>query len=498
MTNPIQPTQAQATRANTTNQPVPPRTTPQNKKPETKKPVNSVVRLPSSPISKQYKYPQSQPESTPLKITFLDGDFGGQSIDLGVSIEEISHEQSSEWADSNAPGIRSECTFSKLSNRTFTVKVVFYDIKYDISHLVENLAHLHELSTGATTPPTLLWQQGELRGERVVCTSFHPTYKNPLAGSKGFHHAEVELQFKLLGGKSSPDGRGRPLSPTPLQTYRNALTIKEREKVAARSAIVQLISPCVGKEGTNQLIDLVTNNKQESESAILALEYKTFINAAVGGYFSKKTLEIPSIKSKLKSDLAKVMAEKEPGVGIQARKLAEALVSNDASGLDFKVQDIFDGLKSDFDKILSVIEKQEIGPESNHDVYKHPTAVRRMDDALSCGLSLRLKGRRKEDTDGSKKQAKEDASLLKEINELLAAKNPPTSDEEIKKAFGVVTPAEINNLKNGAPYTNKEQFYQDSSRASVGLTGYTLWSNFIKYSEKKEAEKKEEKQGLFG
>lgn len=498
MTNPIQSTRPVTATTNTANQSVPSQTKPQSNKKETIKSVKSVVRLPSSPISKQYKYPQSQPESNPLKITFLDGDFGGQSIDLGVGIEEISHEQSSEWADSNAPGIRSECTFSKLSNRTFTVKVVFYDIKYDISHLVENLAHLHELSSGATTPPTLLWQQGELRAERVVCTSFHPTYKNPLTGSKGFHHAEVELQFKLLGGKSSPDGRGRPLSATPLQIYRNSLTVKEREKVATRSTIVQLISPCVGKEGTNQLTDLIANNKQESEPAILALEYKTFINAAVGGYFSKKTLEIPSIKSKLKSDLAKVIAEKEPGVGIQARKLTEALISNNPSGLDFKIQQIFDNLKSDFDKILSVIEKQEIGQESNHDVYKHPTAVKRMDNAVSCGLSLRVKGRRKEDTDGTKKQTKEDASLLKEINELLAAKNPSTSEEEIKKAFGVVTPAEINNLKNGVPYTSKEQFYQDSSRASVGLTGYTLWSNFIKYSELKEANKKEEKKGLFG
>ena len=459
------------------------------KKEPVRTPRQSITQYPATPILNQKKDIRSQSGSTPLSIVFLDGDFAGKSLDLGVSVEEISHEQSSEWADSNAPGIRSGCNFSRISNRTFSLKLTFYDTKYDISHLVENLAHLHEISTGQTTPSTLLWKQGDLRGERVVCTSFRPNYKNPLGGSKGFHFAEVELQFKLLGGKSSPDGRGRPLTGTPLQIYRNTLTITERQKKAATAAIQQLLAPCVGEKGTKDLSDLIINNKQQNEAAILALDYKTFVNGAVGGIFSKNTLNLPAIKEKLRIDLARVIAEKEPGAGIESRKLAEALVSNNASSLTVKLQIIFEQLKSDYDKILSAVAAQDIGDDSRNDVYSSSLTLDRMNNALDCGLSLRKKGRLEDASAGGSngvKPSELEASLLKEINSLIAS-NP--NADKIKEAFGVSTPAEIKVLTNSAPYVSKEQFYQDSSRATVGLTGYNIWSNFVTYSAKQKEPK---------
>lgn len=457
-----------------------------NSKTKPKQP--EVVKHPPSPILSQHKDVRSQRDSSPVTITFLDGDYAGQTLDLGLAVTEISQDQSAEWGNNSGKGIRAGANFNGISTRNFTVKLTFFDKKYDISHLVENLAHLHEIGSQSTTPPTLLWKQGDLRATRVICTSISPTYQHPIGGKeKGFRYAEVELKFQLLGGKASSDALAPPLTSTPLGQYKRTRTIVEKLKQAVRTQVEQLLDPCIGKEGSKQLQDILEHNKQENEPAILALDPNAFIQAAVGGMFSKATLAKPAIAEKLKKDLALVISGREEGVGFQQRKVADALLSGNPSGLDRRLQAIFDGLKADYELILRNIQDQDIGESSNSGAFdraKNPRAFGRMQNALSCGLNLRNKGRASDTSlnQGQGNQpSKDDTATLQQIKDFFESK---PSDEKIKEAFGVKTPQEIRVLKNSAPYSSKEQFISDSSRATVGLTGYNLWSNFVEYQKK--------------
>ena len=453
---------------------------------EIRKPKNQaeVVKHPISPINAQRKDKRFQKDFSPVTITFLDGDYAGMDIDLGLAVEEISQEQTAEWSNNAGKGIRAGANFNGISTRTFSVKLTFHDREHDISHLVENLAHLHEIGTGATTPPTLIWKQGNLRATRVICTSFSPHYQYPMSGKRGFRYCEVELKFQLLGGKASSDALAPPLTSTPLQLVKRTTTVAEREQKAAVTQIEETLNPCITGQGSKQLVEIVKKNKQRDEGAILALPYNAFVQSAVGGLYSKSTLEIPAIAEKLKRDLALVLAENEGGVGIEAGKVANALISGNASGLSEKMRQIFDGLKEDYELILGNIQKQEIGEQTQSGAFELPKNQRafgRFTNALSCGMNLRNKARKPNETVPDSELSKDEKKAVDAINDFL--KNKP-SDEEIKEAFGVKTHEEIKVIRNGHKYTDKENFVTNASRASVGMTGHNLWDNFIIYYEK--------------
>jgi hypothetical protein len=459
---------------------------------EARRPKNqaALVKHPISPINAQRRDKKFHKHASPVTITFLDGDYAGQDIELGLAIEEISQEQTAEWSSNAGKGIRAGANFNGISTRTFTVKLTFHDVKHDISHLVENLAHLHEIGTGATTPPTLIWKQGALRATRVICTSFSPHYQHPMSGKeRGFRYCEVELKFQLLGGKSSSDALAPPLTSTPLQLVKRTTTVAERTAAAAITQVKEILNPCITGEGSDQLVEIIKKSKQRDERAILALPHNTFVQAAVGGIFSKTTLEIPAIAEKLKRDLALVLAENEGGIQYYGPRLANALISGDASGLPEKIREIFDGLKEDYELILGNIKNQQINENAGgaFDQSKNQgRAFKRFTEALGCGLDIRNKARIANENVPNTELSGDDKKALDTINEFL--KNKP-SDEEIKEAFGVKTPEEIKVVRKNQPYTSKENFVVNASRASEGLTGHNLWDNFIIYHHKQEGKK---------
>jgi len=454
---------------------------------------NTIIQYQPSPIKAQHRDERSpgQSDYTPLKLTFLEGKNAGRTLELGVAVEEISQEQTAEWEDQSGEQIRSGSNFKRLSTRTFTVTLTYYDTAKDISHLVENVAHLHEITDGQTTPPTLLWQQGDSQASRVVCTSFHPNYKNPLPKGRGFRFATVELQFKMLAGKGSADALGRPLTSTPLADIARTQTLQQRLKKAKTVPIKLFFAKCLGEKGSMDIANIVENNQQNDVNAIASLSPDAFVQSAIGGIFPKAILADPTLKDKLKRDLASVLAKSEDGIGIEARRLGDAIASGNGTGLSSKVQLVFDGLLADYGVMLDAISKQDLGKDSSHNLFdrsKNPTALVRFNQFGGCGLELRAIGASTTAESsgllgglfGGKNSPEENnKKLLEEVNKLIADKN--TKDADFKLAFGVSTPGQIKNLRNSAPYTSKEQFIQDASRDSIGLTGYTLWASFIQY-----------------
>lgn len=434
-----------------------------------------------SPIKEQHKDDRgTQPDYAPLKIVILEGAYGGKSIDLGLAIEEISQSQEAEWSDDNGDHIRTGANFTRLSARTFSISVSFYDVQHDISHLVENLAHLQEITDGSVTPPTLLWVQGDARGVPVVCTSYRPRYSNPLPGvQKGFRQGTVDLEFKMLGGKGSANALGAPLTSTPLLDYKRTTSLQDRQKEAERQKTELLLAPCLGQKGSQELTDIIEHKRQDDETSIQKLSPESFVQGSIAGIFSAKTLGSETVKAKLKKDLATVFASSEDGIGIQARPLAEALLRDDPTGLTGKLQEQYENLKKDYDITLDAISKQNLGKDSSHPLFdgkKNPTALKRFNNFGHCGQSLRQVGA----PAIASAPGKEDAQTLKDINEFLKT----ATDAKVKEAFSLKTESEVRALKSGYPYTNKAQFLQDSARNTVGITGYVIWNNFTSWKEK--------------
>ncbi len=440
------------------------------------------LSFPPSPIQKQNRDPRFGPDYQPLRITILSGEYTGKQPDLGVAVIESNTQQSAEWSDQQGDTIRPGSQFTRIGTRTWSVKLTFYDLNADVSHLVENIFHLHEITDGAKTPPLLLLEEGDLRATYVVCTDISARKSDPLPARGGYRFAEVDLNLKMFGGRGNPNALGAPLTGTPLSDWRRTKTTEQRTKEAQATKAQLLLAPCLGQAGSDALVQIIDKNKQNDVSAIIALPSATFVQAAAAGIFSKETLNKPEIQEKLKNDLAQTLSRTEDGVTFYGRALGEALVSGNPATLPQDLQGTFTELEADYKVILESVSKSD---PTSVDVSKHPTAYKRMTRSLTCGLELRASG-----APSLANPTKEDAKMLESINNFLKSK----SDEEIKTAFGVKTDGQLKALKSAAPYTSQTQFLADAARGGQGITGYALWHTFSETltDKEKKAEKKEE------
>lgn len=131
-------------------------------------------------------------------------------MDLDFNIVEMFESQTAEWANNQEKSIRGSSNFNNVSLPTFNFSLEFWSNNEDIRQLVENVAHVQDITDTDVRPPLLL-QIGSASIEPVVCTSFEPKYDTPLPGGKGFRHATVSLAFKLLGRKNSKHLLAPPL-----------------------------------------------------------------------------------------------------------------------------------------------------------------------------------------------------------------------------------------------------------------------------------------------
>lgn len=445
------------------------------------------LKLPPSPIPGQSKSPRSQPNYTPVKIVFLTGDYKGQQIDLGLGINELSGGQSANWEELAQSNIRQGLTFKNLTPRNISFDVTFWSWEHDVSHLVENLKHLQEITSVRSTaagglpyPPLLLLTIGSQRFS-VVCTEISDKYEHPHPENKGFRFCTCSLTFKQISDKTTPDSLGRPSTGTPLLTWLGNTTDQERERQAQQSIVEESLFNGVTSEQSEQVRGIIKDNALNDKSRILELDPKSFVNLALAGGFSKELLADPEVQAKLKKDLATLFAENADGILSEDpryfRLLTEALESGDPSNLPEVLREQFDDYKKDYNVIYQAIEKQALDSTSNHGLFTKPeflNARRRLFDFGGRGLELR----QAQVFSGNIEDALT-SKVVEDINEFLS-KESGKSDDEIKEAFGLQTSQQIRILKNRQPYSSKQHFLNELRVfESDGLSGSGTWSKFV-------------------
>jgi len=451
------------------------------------------VNYPPSPISKQHRDSKIQPAASPVSIRFLNGKLSGKVLDvkqpgnsfLGVAVSQISDDQSAEWSDQDGDHIRGGQNFKSIGPRTFRFSVTFYDTKHDISHLVEQLYQMHELSDrqeskNVYTPPLLYVQQGDKIMAPCACTSISAQYDHPLVGDKGYHYCQVDLNFKMLGGRGSPNMLAPPLTSTPLGDETSKQTTAERSREALVEKAKAVLGDCLGPEGKQNLEGILDETFGEGapqgskglsdKEALLKLDPNTRFQMAIAGMIPDSVLKAKELQDKIKEDAAIILAQKEGGIAFEDRIVAEALMSGDPSRLPPRFQEIYPQLKIDYDLITSSVQSGKL--DGKDEVFKdtNRSATERFQNVGKCGLTMRQAG----GVGTAQAVEKDQAEMLKKLNDTIK----DGKDEDIKKAFGLKTESQLRSIKNGGPYQTREEFFNHLNQNGNGLTGYAAWGSF--------------------
>lgn len=463
--SPIQPTTPVPAAAPTTSTAQPAANTPRPTSPPPR--ASSVtVQQQTSPLKRQEREPRGTPDRDPCSLTFLNGPYEGQTLDLGLAVNTVSQSQAANWADQAAKGIRAGLNFDGLSPREFRIELEFWALSEDVFHLLENLATAQEIGNGDRQPPFLLFQQGSAMIAPVVCTSISHTLSEPHTGRKGYRYGKSELQFKIVGGRDSEHALGKPLTATPLGDVRATQTRLEQQRQARRKTAQTLLAPCIGQQGSAALIAMIDQGKLSDPSAITALPPETLAQAAIAGLFPAEALGNKAVAARIRAAIASEMAAREPGLAIFARQVAQGWLNggNFAGITSAAVLEQAQALQSEFEAIADAVLNQSFSKV----LEPGNTAGERLRQFGACGLRLRNSG------SFDVRSPQDEAGTLARLNEFVSQTQ---DDEELKQRFGITTDAEVKALRNGAPYQSRQQFVEHLSQGA-SVNGIALWSRF--------------------
>ncbi len=457
------------------------------------------INYPPSPISKQHRDAKIQPAASPISIRFLNGKLSGKVLDLkesgssflGVAVSQMSEDQAAEWSDQDGDHIRGGQNFKSIGSRNFRFAVTFYDKEHDVSHLVEQLYQMHELSDrqeskNVYTPPLLYVQIGDKIIAPSVCTSISPQYDHPITGDKGYRYCQVDLNFKMLGGRGSPNMLAPPLTSTPLGDDVAKQTTSERSREAMVDKAKAVLGECLKEDGKASLDEILNETFGEGapqgskglsdKNAILKLDPNTRVQMAIAGMIPDSVLKAKELQDKIKEDVATLLATNEPGVTIEAREISEALQSGNPSRLPSRFQEIYPQMKIDYDLIAASIQGGKL--DGKDEVFKdtNRSATERLQKSGKCGLTMRQAG----GIGTAQAVEKDQAEMLKKLNNTIK----DGKEEDIKKAFGLTTESQVRSVKNGGPYQTREDFFNHLNQNGNGLTGYAAWGSFGEWSKK--------------
>lgn len=444
------------------------------------------------------------PPTPPLRtveITFINGDLKETTLKigdyLGVGIEEVSHNSGASWSAAGEKGIRNNANFDKLSDRTFSLNLQFYDIREDISQLVENLEHLTRIPSGQKSPPLLIYKQGKLVLKPVVCTGLKSTYKNPRFGDKGFMFAEMSLDFMLVAGASSEHALGGPLAPNPLSNILSEESKAEREKRQGISGAQRLLYECLGANGNSQLEASLKDGRYKSVNGVLGMDSGLLVQLAIAGMIPQKVLDDESVKSKISREISSLLSRKEPGVGGNPKyeaQLSEYLRGKRSlDSLDSVLtaqtsngKSLADEIKDDYAVITESILSQKLADDSpifNRSTF--PTAGERFQSFGSCGQLMRKSDAAKINPDDPVKDA-QTLEKLRIFIDRVNKKDKTLKQSEQLKAFGLraMDTSKLEQIISRSPFKDKQDFI-DRTRDIVGgdAAARVLWASFQSYAE---------------
>ena len=443
-----------------------------------------VRRMGPSPLRELRRHARATEDPEPVSITFLTGDYKGQTLkigkDLGLITTQMSDETGAEWKSREEPNIRSGHSFVSLEEYIFTVKVTMWDHGEDIQHLSENLKVMMmvgsgrgEGDSGSPSPPFLFLRVGSRQAKPVYCSKVSTELTEPFVGTKGFRQADITMTFVLEGGVDTENATGYPLTATPLIDYLQSTTDRERQEQGRQEVVDLLLAPCLGEDGSRQLDELIRDDRLNRPEDVAQLDDNTLVQAVVAGIVPKQVREDPAFRERFRNALASVMASSTNGIGAvdgeSPRTFARAILTGDASrvspNLASQAQRAIQDFPTFFDELLSDRSK-------NQRIFTTPELQRELTRFGGCGVSLS-----RVQSDLFQTDNREDQKILEEINSYLQS-NP--SDEEIRTRFGLESESQVRTLRNGMPYASRDAFVQHSARPGSGMHGHAMWSEFIK------------------
>jgi hypothetical protein len=428
----------------------------------------------------------------PVTILFLTGDYKGQTLDLGYNTPTVKEDQPFGWQVLRTRGVRSGIEFQSVSPRTLDITVEFSThLEGDVRHLVENLAHLGEITGKEKTPPLLEIKIGHAVINPWVCTKFSPEYSQPFPGGVGYKKGVASLSFILQGGANTKHATGKPLGATPLSDYSKSKSETDKAKEGEIAVVKRLLAPCLGSEGSDAITSLVENNQAKDPTAIAALPPRTLVNLAISG-LPPEVLADPAVAAKLSQSVAQLLAETEQGGNpSQFAAMAQSLQTGKPEGIsgniltpDSSGTTQFSRMVSDYNAIVDSIKNQTLGADSPlFDRDTNPTAGNRINNFGSCGLTLRqtggITGGAPNDSVAPPAALTEDKAKLDNLNGffqenpseesfLVRFELPPDTDKEFVKC-----------MIGGQPFEKRRNFEDEVLRCGGGqINGGSMWNRF--------------------
>lgn len=358
------------------------------------------TRLPTTPIFNQKRATRSQPDFTPVSVTFMTGTYRGKSIELGVSINEVSISQTANWEELAQSNLKQGLTFKNLSPQTISFEAVFHSTEHDISHLAENLKHLQEINSvkraiaGITPMPPLLMLDIGSQKIFCVCKELSLKYEHPFTGKKGYQLCTASLSFTEYSEKSTASSLGRPNTGTPLLHYKQTTTEEERQRVAQIALISDaLFTGRTGEAAEKQkelVQEIIKDEALQNVERLKELDSETFVNLVMAGGVAPNTLKDPEISKKLREDLASVYVENMGGLATadprMHRMIKEALI-DPAKATEYAslLPENFSQIKSDFELIHEVVSTQNLSTTSTHRIFTNNKEARARNILLDIG-----------------------------------------------------------------------------------------------------------------
>jgi hypothetical protein len=451
-------------------------------------------------LTSQHKDPRFQPYYQPLEIMIHTGRYKGEIIELGLTIDKFSDSQNAEWPDGKGTGIRPGSNFDKISSRPLRFNCEFSALNEDVRQLSEALAHLQEITDESWTPPLLRILVGETQYFPVVSTDISWDYDEPMPGNIGWRHCSVSLSFKLLGGQGSPHQLAPPIlnTKTYLQSKADRLDAAERERQGSIAVSLDLLAPCLGEEGSDQLKTLLEEKRLNDINALLNIEEETLLQIASGGLLHKDLLNDEMIKDRLSNAIADRVSR--PVVGERFDLITDlriAIKNQDPVNLPPFLTDIqpgsslsiFDKLVSQHSKILNAVLNQDL--DQNSEIFKSRSSNSMLEantnrqsgdevalaasQILRCGLNIRQTGA------GVLAQPEEGIDAIAITTEGINRAIATEDTKYIRQAFGLgadVPETVVRRIVSGGPYGSKDEFLSHLTLEGHQINGYVLWQNF--------------------
>ena len=440
-----------------------------------------VKTKPIAPIARNINYQDVSSvyrvvEYKGVEIRILTGDYANQTLFLGTDINKVSMSQSANWEEKQGQRMRVGINFVNISPREINFSVDIYDPNDDISPIVENIAHIQEITESAgNVPPFLSIKMGDTIYNNAVSTTYQAEYSEPLptisqggsARSGGYRRAVVQLGFKVAGGQGNSYSSAQPFNlETQMKSVYESKTQAQIAKQGIQAKAEVLLSDCLSQDENENLQAAIENDTLGDVDTYLAMPSELFLQLATAG-LPKRIINDPKFSDRLRREMSVKFAKQQPSTGHSFEQIASSLFTGDAPPNPPKFDD-FPKLLIAFDDALKAI------ADDSFDSLTGTLADRELLKASRCGRSIRDNGGLK---DIAEKPNVDPSFTAANIGNFLG--NKEMTNARVRELFGLgdrVGDDIIEEIKKHAVFETKQEFISFVGERVGGMSANVAWA----------------------